>query len=54
MERCSGYPLKYQPGNAVGVWAICPTSTGYDRQLWVDSVEKVGHGLRIKKVRVRD
>jgi hypothetical protein len=23
-------------------------------QLWVDSVEKVSHGLRIKKVRARD
>jgi hypothetical protein len=24
------------------------------RQQWADSVEKVGHGLRIGKVRVRD
>jgi hypothetical protein len=31
-----------------------PFSACGDRQKSTDSVEKVGHGLRIRKVRVRD
>ncbi|PTS95728.1 hypothetical protein DBR24_21010 [Pseudomonas sp. HMWF006] len=28
IKRCSGYPLKYRPGKAVGIWAICPKPMG--------------------------
>ena len=31
-----------------------PITAGGDGQKTADSVEKVGHGLRIRKVRVRD
>jgi hypothetical protein len=36
------------------LWLTSSISAGTHRPLLTDSVEKVGHGLRIRKVRVRD
>jgi hypothetical protein len=50
MKVIKNYPMDL----SIELLFLRSIATTCDRSLWVDSVEKVGHGLRIGKVRVRD